>query len=178
MKQPRISRLIAVGVIAAAVAVGSAGAAVAGDTNSKPKTPKTAVALAQSSAEFSTLVTAVGAADLATALQGKGPFTVFAPTNAAFAKIPKPTLDGILADKAKLAAILKYHVIAGKIKAKNLKPTQTVNTLNGAPITITVANGKATITDGQGGTSTITATDLKAKNGVVHVIDSVLLPPS
>jgi uncharacterized surface protein with fasciclin (FAS1) repeats len=165
------------GVVIVSIAVGVAaigGTAVAG---SKAKQPKTVVAVAKSSSDFSTLVTAVGAAELVKALSGKGPFTVFAPTNAAFAKIPKASLDALVADKSALAKVLTYHVIQGRVMAKDLMPTQTVKTLEGENITIAVnSNGTATITDAKGNVANITATDLKAKNGVVHVIDSVLQP--
>ena len=123
-------------------------------------------------------MTAVERAGLVGALQGKGPYTVFAPTNEAFAKIPADQLQALLADKAKLTAVLTYHVLKGRVPSSSLKATQTVPTLEGATITINVADGKATITDGQGNVSNIVKTDVKAKNGVIHVIDTVLLPPS
>ena len=126
-------------------------------------------------AGFNTLVTAVKAAGLAEALQGKGPFTVFAPTDAAFAKLPAGTLDALLKDKAKLAAILKYHVISGKVMAADVingngaKPA----TLNGAALDITVKAGKVYVNGAQ-----VTSADVMASNGVIHVIDAVVLPPA
>ncbi len=161
------------------------GSALASSSSSNPaavaagseKKPKTVVAVAKSSADFSTLVKAVVAAKLVKALSGKGPFTVFAPTNDAFAAIPAADLASLLADPQALGDILKYHVVPGKILAKDLQPTQTVKTLQGEELTITVNDdGTATITDANGSTVNITATDLKAKNGVVHVIDGVLQP--
>ena len=126
------------GVAIVSVALGVAafgGTALAG---SKAKQPKTVVALAQSSPDFTTLVTAVGAADLAKALSAKGPFTVFAPTNEAFAEIPEANLDALVADKSALGKVLTYHVVQGRILAKNLQPMQTVKTLEGENITIAV----------------------------------------
>lgn len=126
-------------------------------------------------AGFNTLVTAVKAAGLASALQGPGPFTVFAPTDAAFAKLPPVTLDALLKDQAKLAAILKYHVVSGKvmaadvIKSNGAKPT----TLNGAALDIQVKGGKVYVNGAQ-----VTMADVAASNGVIHVIDAVVLPPS
>ena len=117
-------------------------------------------------------------AGLVKTLNGKGPFTLFAPTNDAFAKIPADTLNGLLADKEALTGVLTYHVLSGKVPSSKLQPTQTVKTLEGDTIKIDVADGGATITDGQGNVSKIVMTDIKAKNGVIHVIDTVLLPPA
>jgi uncharacterized surface protein with fasciclin (FAS1) repeats len=164
-----------------AIGVGSAGAAApAGnmETSTSSTAKQNIVKVAAANEDFSTLVTAVKKAGLVKALSGKGPYTVFAPTNDAFAAVPTETLDSLLADKPALKNVLTYHVIKGKIMASDLQPTQTVETLNGDELTITVADGKATITDGQGNTVNITTTDIAAKNGVIHVIDGVLLPPS
>jgi uncharacterized surface protein with fasciclin (FAS1) repeats len=103
-------------------------------------------------------------------LNGKGPFTVFAPTDAAFAKLPPGTVDGLLKDPAKLKAILTYHVVPGKVMAKDVKPGA-VKTVNGASAMIAAKDGKVMI-DG----ATVTATDVAASNGVIHVIDTVILP--
>ena len=129
------------------------------------------------SPEFTTLVTALKAAGLDATLATPGPFTVFAPTNTAFAKIPPATLTALLADKAALTKILTYHVVAGKVLKADVVP------LIGKPIA-TVAGPSATfvvgsdlkITDQKGGVSTITATDTLATNGVIHTIDTVLMP--
>jgi uncharacterized surface protein with fasciclin (FAS1) repeats len=118
---------------------------------------------------FKTLVTALKAADLVNTLKGKGPYTVFAPTDEAFAKIPKADLDALLADKEKLSAVLTYHVLAGKVMAKDVKAGD-VKTVNGKTIKITTDGGVVV------NTSKVTATDIKASNGVIHVIDTVLMP--
>lgn len=126
-------------------------------------------------AGFNTLVAAVKAAGLVEALSGKGPFTVFAPTDAAFAKLPAGTLDALLKDPVKLGAILKYHVVSGKVmagdvvKAKGAKPA----TLNGAALDIVVKDGKVHVNG-----ATVTSADVMASNGVIHVIDTVVLPPA
>lgn len=133
----------------------------------------TIVEIASGNPDFSTLVQAVQAAGLVETLSGEGPFTVFAPTNEAFAKIPKEQLDAILADKDQLTKILTYHVVPGRILAADLQPTQKVTTVQGQEVEITVADGKATIND-----ANIVKTDLEASNGVIHVIDTVILPPA
>jgi uncharacterized surface protein with fasciclin (FAS1) repeats len=170
-------RALAAGVLGVALVAGSSvGIAGAGEA---PKKPASVVAVAKSSDDFSTLVEAVVTAELVKTLKSKGPFTVFAPTNDAFAKIPASDLEALLADQEALAGVLTYHVIEGKVPAKKLQPTQTVRTVQGEDITIDVTeDGNATITDAYGNTVNITATDLKAKNGVVHVIDGVLAPAS
>ena len=133
---------------------------------------KTVVEIAAGNADFSTLVAAVKAAGLAETLSGDGPFTVFAPTNAAFAKLPKGTVEDLLKpeNKAKLAAILTYHVVAGKVLAKDVK-AGAVKTVNGAEAKITVEGGAVKID-----AATVTKTDIVGKNGVIHIIDSVILP--
>lgn len=133
---------------------------------------KTIVEVAAGNKDFSTLVAAVKAAGLAEALSGEGPFTVFAPTNAAFEKLPDGTVASLLKPEAKdqLGAILKYHVVAGKVVAADVKPGK-VKTLNGKEITISVVDGKVKV-DG----ATVVATDVMGSNGVIHVIDTVVLP--
>ena len=118
---------------------------------------------------FKTLAAALQAAGLVDTLKGKGPFTVFAPTDAAFAKIPKATLDALLADKAKLTAVLTYHVVAGKVMAADVKPGS-VRTVQGTDLMVSTMGGVKV------NGSNVTATDIVADNGVIHVIDSVLLP--
>ncbi|WP_411290815.1 fasciclin domain-containing protein [Sphingorhabdus sp.] len=146
---------------------------------------KTIVALAQSNPQASTLVTAVTAAGLAETLSGAGPFTVFAPSNDAFAKVDKATLDGLLKpeSKDKLAALLKYHVVAGNVKSGDLakmiadgKGTATVKTLNGGSLKAMMDGDKIVLTDAKGGKSTVTAADMVASNGTIHVIDTVVMP--
>ena len=118
---------------------------------------------------FTTLVTAIKAAGLVETLKGKGPYTVFAPTDEAFAKIPKADLDALIADKAKLAAVLTYHVVPSKVMAKKVKAGDVI-TVNGKAIKVTTDNG-VMVNDAK-----VTATDIKASNGVIHVIDTVLMP--
>ncbi len=134
--------------------------------------PKTVVDVAVGSKDHSTLVAAVKAAGLVETLSGAGPFTIFAPTNAAFAKLPAGTVESLLKpeNKDKLIAILTYHVVPGKVMAADVKAGK-VKTVNGKEATIAVAGGKVTI-DG----AAVVATDLAAGNGVIHVIDTVILP--
>ena len=146
---------------------------------------KNIVALAQGNKDLSTLVAAVTAAGLGETLSGAGPFTVFAPTNAAFAKIDKATLDGLLKPESKdaLGGILKYHVVAGNVKAADVikmitdgKGTATIKTVAGGELKASLAGDKVVLTDAKGGKSTITGTDIAASNGVVHTIDTVVMP--
>ena len=118
---------------------------------------------------FKTLAAVLTAAGLVDTLKGKGPFTVFAPTDEAFAKIPKAQLDALLADKAKLTAVLTYHVVAGKVMAKDVTAGK-VKTVQGSDLTVSTTGG--VMVDG----AKVTATDIVADNGVIHVIDSVVLP--
>ena len=118
---------------------------------------------------FKTLAVALQAAGLVDTLKGPGPFTVFAPTDAAFAKVPKAQLDALLADKAKLVAVLTYHVVPGKVMAKDVKAGK-VKTVQGSELTIGTSGGVTV--DG----ANVTATDIVADNGVIHVIDSVVMP--
>lgn len=134
---------------------------------------ETIVDIAAGNADFSTLVSAVKTAGLVETLSGKGPFTVFAPTNEAFAKLPAGTLASLTPEQLK--AILTYHVVAGEVLAKDVKPGK-VTTVNGAEFTINVNDGKVSITDAKGNTVNVVKTDLKGDNGVIHVIDGVLMP--
>jgi uncharacterized surface protein with fasciclin (FAS1) repeats len=145
------------------------------------------VDVAAASADHTTLVAAVKAAGLVETLKGKGPFTVFAPVNAAFDKLPAGTVATLLKpeNKAQLTGILTYHVVAGKLNAKAVLAAittgggQTVlTTVAGGKLVATVENGKVILTDEKGGKATVTATNLKAKNGIIHVIDTVVLPGS
>ncbi|MBM3660688.1 MAG: fasciclin domain-containing protein [Actinobacteria bacterium] len=156
------------------VGVGTAGAQSSGSsTSTSAAASKTIVDIAASNPNFSTLVAAVQAAGLAPTLSGAGPFTVFAPTNEAFAKIPKADLDAILADKAKLAAILTYHVVPGEVLSTDLKKKQKVETVEGNKVLIKVSKKKGATIDG----AQIVQTDIQGSNGVIHVIDTVILPP-
>lgn len=146
---------------------------------------KDVVDIAIGSPDHTTLVAAVKAADLVTTLKGKGPFTVFAPTNAAFDKLPAGTVTNLLKpeNKAQLAKILTYHVVAGNldaaavvaaVKAGNGKAV--VTTVSGGKLTVTLDKEKVKLTDESGNSAYVTAADLRGSNGVVHVIDGVVLP--
>jgi uncharacterized surface protein with fasciclin (FAS1) repeats len=130
---------------------------------------KDIVDTAVAAGNFKTLATALTAAGLVDTLKGKGPFTVFAPTDAAFAKIPKADLDALLKDKAKLTAVLTYHVVPGKVMAADVKAGK-VKTVQGSELTISTTGG--VMVD----KAKVTTTDIVANNGVIHVIDSVIMP--
>ncbi len=130
---------------------------------------KDIVDTAVSAGSFKTLATALGAAGLVDTLKGKGPFTVFAPTDEAFAKIPKADLDALLKDKAKLSAVLTYHVVAGKVMAADVKAGK-VKTVQGSELTVTTTGGV------QVNGANVVKTDIVADNGVIHVIDTVVIP--
>ena len=133
---------------------------------------KDIVDIAAGNDDFSTLVAAVTAAGLVDTLKGDGPFTVFAPTNEAFAKLPEGTVESLLKpeNKDKLVSILTYHVVSGKVMAKDVAAGE-VATVNGDMATIAVTDGKVTIDK-----ANVTATDIVGSNGVIHVIDAVILP--
>lgn len=146
---------------------------------------KTVVDIAVGSKDHTTLVAAVKAANLVGTLQSAGPFTVFAPTNAAFAKLPAGTVESLLKpeNKATLAKILTYHVIAGSFNAtavvKAIKGgggSVTLKTVSGGNLVASIIEGKVILTDEKGATATVITTDLKADNGLVHIIDAVVLP--
>jgi uncharacterized surface protein with fasciclin (FAS1) repeats len=132
--------------------------------------PGTIVDVAVANGNFKTLVTAVKAAGLAETLSGKGPFTVFAPTDAAFAKLPAGTLDALLKDIPKLKAILTYHVVSGAVMAKDVN-TGMVPTVNGASLDVKASAAGVMVDNAK-----VVSTDVKASNGVIHVIDTVLMP--
>ena len=142
-----------------------------------PASSETITEIVAGNPEFSTLLAAVEAAGLAETLSGDGPFTVFAPTDAAFAELPAGTLDTLLqpANQDQLAAILTYHVVPAEVMAADVEAGE-VPTVNSAPFTVALDGGGVEITDGQGNQANVTETDIDASNGVVHVIDSVLLP--
>jgi uncharacterized surface protein with fasciclin (FAS1) repeats len=158
--------------------------AVAMDTTAVEVTPNI-VGVAAGNADFSTLVTAVKAAGLVETLSGEGPFTVFAPNNAAFAKLPAGTLDGLLKPEnvEKLKAVLTYHVVAGKFDAASVTDAinknngkYSVTTVQGGTIVLSLKDGKVMLTDANGGTSTVVLADVAASNGVIHAIDTVVMP--
>lgn len=150
MKKTLIASLLAFGALTAAHA-------------------KDIVDTAVAAGSFKTLVTAVQAAGLVDTLKGPGPFTVFAPTDEAFAKIPKADLDALLADKAKLTAVLTYHVVPGKVMAADVKAGK-VKTVQGSEITLSTMGGVKV------DNAKVVSTDVAASNGVIHVIDSVIMP--
>jgi uncharacterized surface protein with fasciclin (FAS1) repeats len=162
-----LRRLAAVAATVIVTAVGSASAYAA----DKKDIVDTAVAAGQ----FKTLAAALTAAGLVDTLKGPGPFTVFAPTDAAFAKLPAGTLDTLLKpeSKPKLKAILTYHVVAGKVMADDVVKLKQAKTINGAMVAVTVDGGNVMINNAK-----VTTANIAASNGVIHVIDTVLLPPS
>ncbi|WP_396142779.1 fasciclin domain-containing protein [Flavobacterium sp.] len=157
---------------------------VVADTT-KVETASTIVDVASGNPDFSTLVAAVKAAGLVETLSSEGPFTVFAPTNAAFDKLPAGTVDGLLKPEnlEKLKGLLTYHVVAGKFDAAAVteaitkgKGKFTVTTVQGGKIDLGLKDGKVTLTDANGKTSTVVIADVAASNGVIHAIDSVVMP--
>ena len=168
MNPKHIRNIIAVTASAAAVLIFSR---LHAEMPSGQETPPNIVVVAAGNSDFSTLVSALRAADLVGTLEGKGPFTVFAPNNAAFAKLPAGTLEDLLKpeNKKKLARLLKNHVVSGRITAGEVKSGM-VKTLDGKKVEVAVENGKV----GFGGAKVIAA-DLPASNGVIHVIDTVVV---
>ena len=159
----KITQAMTVGLFTLALSMFAA----AGHHGMKKDILDTAVA----AGDFNTLVTAVKAAGLVETLKGEGPFTVFAPTDAAFAKVPTDTLNALLADKAALANVLTYHVVAGKVMAADVVKLTSAETVQGQAVSIEVKDGKVYVDGAQAVT-----TDIKASNGVIHVIDAVILP--
>ncbi len=144
---------------------------VAGGGSAVPS-GRTIAAIVANDPNFSTLLTAVQAAGLVDTLNGAGPYTVFAPTNAAFAKLPKADLDALLNNPDQLRAVLMYHVVPGRVTSGQVVKLSSATTANGADIAIRTMNGRVMIND-----ATVTRADIAASNGVIHVIDSVILPP-
>ena len=128
---------------------------------------------AVSAGSFNTLVAAVKAAGLVDTLKGPGPFTVFAPTDAAFAKLPAGTVEALLQDPEKLKAILTYHVVSGKVMAAQVAKMKTATTVNGGPVMINAKGGKVMVNNAH-----VIKADIAADNGVIHVIDTVIMPPA
>jgi uncharacterized surface protein with fasciclin (FAS1) repeats len=179
MRQRRlVLSLAAASAVAVPIGVASAGAGAAPASSAsapaaQPAASKTIVGVAAGDKRFSTLVKLVKAAGLASTLS-KGSYTVFAPTNAAFAKVPKATLDALGKDKAKLKAVLLYHVVKGKVPAAKVVKLKSAKTLEGSSVKIAVKSGKVYLN----GKTQVTKTDVMASNGIIHVINGVLLPPS
>ena len=132
---------------------------------------KDIVTTAVEAGTFKTLAKLLTDAGLVDTLKGAGPFTVFAPTDEAFAKVPKATLDALAADKAKLKAVLTYHVVAGKVMAADVVKLKEAKTVQGSSVKIAVTGGKVTVD-----AANVVTTDIAASNGVIHVIDAVILP--
>lgn len=153
--------VLAASVLAAPVTLRGQAAAPAADL------VETAVA----AGSFTTLAAALQAAGLVEVLKGDGPFTVFAPTDAAFAKLPAGTVDALLQDKARLTAILTYHVVPGNVKAADVVKLTSARTVQGQDLRVMVHDGKVMIND-----ANVTRADIAARNGTIHVIDTVLLP--
>jgi len=152
--------------------------AVSAQMGPKAPTAKAAPAMdivetAVAAGSFKTLAAALQAAGLVDALKGDGPFTVFAPTDEAFAKLPAGTVEALLQDKAKLTAILTYHVVAGAVPASEVVKLTSATTLNGADVKIAATGGKVMVNNAQ-----VVKADIKATNGIIHVIDTVILPPA
>jgi uncharacterized surface protein with fasciclin (FAS1) repeats len=160
-----LARKAVVAAAALALAVGAVSARAA---------EKDIVDTAVSAGQFGTLAAALGAAGLVETLKGKGPFTVFAPTDAAFARLPAGTVEDLLKpeNKDRLTAILTYHVVAGKVMAADVVKLRDAETVNGKKVRISVKDGTAMINDAK-----VTTADVGASNGVIHVIDTVILPP-
>jgi len=161
--------LFSLGLVFVAVAGGAGCDSDGGDA------PVDIVATAQAAGDFGTLVAAVTAADLTATLKSPGPFTVFAPTDAAFAKLPAGTVDELLKpeNKAMLQAVLTYHVVPGEVRSAQVVTLTGATTVQGGSVTITVSGSTVKVDD-----ATVTAVDIDASNGVIHVIDTVLLPPA
>ena len=145
--------------------------AVAGDKDKTRPPAKNIVSVAVEAGSFNTLAKALTAAGLVDALQADGPFTVFAPTDAAFAKLPKGTLESLLNDKEALKEVLLYHVVKGSVDSKAVTKLKSATTLSGKDLKIAVKDGSVIINS-----SKVTSADVKASNGVIHVIDEVLIP--
>lgn len=172
------SCIVSVAMTAAVIPIS---AAQAGGSHHK----STVVTAAAGSADHTTLVAAVKAAGLVETLSGKGPFTVFAPTNAAFAKLPAGTVDTLLlpANRDQLRTVLTYHVVAGKHdsrsilrKIRAMGGKATLRTVQGSELTFSLVDGKVAVWDKSGGTATVTSADMRQSNGIVHVTDAVSLP--
>ncbi|WP_319507860.1 fasciclin domain-containing protein [uncultured Methanolobus sp.] len=143
------------------------------DTEEEEEVEMNIVETAVAAGSFDTLVTAVQAAGLADTLSGEGPFTVFAPTDEAFAALPEGTLDGLLEDKEALTAVLTYHVVPGKAMSGDLSDMMVLETVQGEEVTIYIADGNVMVND-----ANVVQADIETSNGVIHVIDKVILPPS
>lgn len=157
-------------LVSAGLALAASG--IVGAQSTSSTSGETIAQIVAKDAEFSTLLTALKEAGLDKTLAEKGPFTVFAPTNAAFAKVPKAALEALLKDKAQLTKVLTYHVVSGDVKAADVVKLKEAKTVEGSNIAIEVTGGKVMLNK----TVNVTKTDIVASNGVIHVIDAVLMP--
>ena len=185
LKKTLTNTFAAASVLALAACAGEEAAPAEDTMMAEAEGPGTIVDVAGGDESFSTLVAAVTAADLGATLSGTGPYTVFAPTNDAFGKLPEGTVETLTTeDTDTLTSILVYHVVEGSVDAATLTAAieeagdegYTVTTVGGGTLTATVADGSVVLTDATGGTATVTATDVEASNGLIHVIDTVLMP--
>jgi len=172
-----LKRIVLLAVVPVVVALGCASsskrpAGSSASASARPSAAQDLVGTASQAGTFKTLLAAATAADLVDTLKGPGPFTIFAPNDEAFAKLPPGTVEALLADKAKLQAILTYHVVSGRVMAAEVMKLGSVMTLQGGEIAIDTSDGVRL------GGARVIATDVAASNGVIHVIDSVMLPPS
>lgn len=167
-----MKRIMVLSAIAAAFCASAVALAGSHGNHSADVDAKDVVGVAVHAGQFNTLAQALEAADLVETLQGEGPFTVFAPTDAAFAKIPKEDLDALLADKEQLAAVLTYHVVSGKVMAEDAAKLSSAKTVQGQEIRIDASEGMKI------NAAQVIQADVEASNGVIHVIDTVLLPSS
>lgn len=189
MKTP--IKMLAIPMLASSLALAACGDSTetAEPTDTTTETvaegPGTVVEVAQGNEDFSTLVTAVTTAQLADTLSGEGPFTVFAPTNDAFAKLPEGAVEDLLKEenRAQLTGVLTYHVVAGETNAEALIAaineaggSTELTTVNGTKLTAALEGENVVLTDAAGNKATVTATDIDASNGVIHVIDTVVMP--
>ena len=161
----RLLTLLTLAVLTASLAAGAATA--------RPAAGQNIVQTAAAAGQFKTLAQLLKRAGLVSALEQPGPYTVFAPTDAAFAKVPKQTLSALLADKAKLKAVLLYHVVAGKVTAADVVKLSSAKTLEGAKVRIRVAGANVFVNSAK-----VTKADVMAGNGVIHVVNRVLIPPT
>jgi uncharacterized surface protein with fasciclin (FAS1) repeats len=164
-----LNSLVALSLIAAAPMA----AQTYGMAETKKAETKNIVETAVAAGSFKTLAAALQAAGLVETLSGKGPFTVFAPTDEAFAKLPAGTVEALLKDKEKLTAILTYHVVAGNVPSSEVVKLTSAKTVNGQDVKIKVMGGKVMVNNAH-----VVTADVKASNGVIHVIDTVILPPA
>jgi uncharacterized surface protein with fasciclin (FAS1) repeats len=169
-----MKRISLVAVLLLALGVGAATALAGRSTPASPRMgERNVVETAVAAGQFKTLASLLQKAGLAGTLEGKGPFTVFAPTDAAFANVPKATLASLAKNKAKLRAVLLYHVVRGKVTAAQAMKLHAAKTLEGQPLAIRVSGGKVIV-----GGATVIKANVNASNGVIHVINKVLIPSS